>query len=383
MRVALVHSYYGEDQPSGENTAVDQQATLLRRSGHEVLVVARRTDDLRSRPGYAVRAGASTATGVGPSPVRALHAFGPDVVHVHNLFPNWGRRWLSTWTGPLVTTLHNFRSVCAAGTLTRDGRPCDDCPRGTSLSAVRHACYRGSRLASVPLAIATRRPAEDTALVRRSTRVIVLSEVARRTFSDLGVAPEKLRCLPNFVPRPEARDPRVPREGWVYLGRLSAEKGLDQVLPHWPAAHALDVYGDGPLRDRVVQLAPPGVRVHGSVPTSAVSGILGRARGLVFPSVWLEGSPLVYAEALAHGVPVVAAAGSSVADDVERHGTGLVYHEPTQVAAALERVEQSWDACSASATARHREAFSPEVWLRGLLDVYADAIRSHRVATRG
>src|SRR4051812_31099182 len=76
--------------------------------------------------GRAAKLGAAfaVASGYGASPLSALSRFKPDVVHVHNLFPNWAWRWLNEWDGPLVATLHNFRPLCAAGTLFRDDHNC-------------------------------------------------------------------------------------------------------------------------------------------------------------------------------------------------------------------------------------------------------------------
>ena len=46
MRIAVVHSFYRSDSPSGENQVVAQQVELLREAGHDVLLVARSSDEL-------------------------------------------------------------------------------------------------------------------------------------------------------------------------------------------------------------------------------------------------------------------------------------------------------------------------------------------------
>ncbi len=139
MRIALVHSFYRSDAPSGENVVVMLQAEALRTAGHEVLLVSRHTDEeMRSRL-YDVRSAVRVATGVGPDPTAQLRRFRPDVVHVHNLFPNFGERLLASWEGPLVATLHNFRPVCANALLFREGQVCTKCPgvgRGRSAGPV-------------------------------------------------------------------------------------------------------------------------------------------------------------------------------------------------------------------------------------------------------
>ena len=51
---------------------------------------------------YPVRSGPSVASGRGAEPGAGAAWVPPDVVHVHNLFPNWGTRWLGEWSGPVV-----------------------------------------------------------------------------------------------------------------------------------------------------------------------------------------------------------------------------------------------------------------------------------------
>ena len=139
MKIALVHSFY-RSGPSGENAVVELQAAALSRAGHEVTVVSRSTDSLMARPLYSLEAAYRVITGRGANPLKELELLGPDVVHVHNLFPNFGDRWMFAARQPIVVTQHNFRSVCAAGILWRDGSPCELCPTVGTHHAVRNGC---------------------------------------------------------------------------------------------------------------------------------------------------------------------------------------------------------------------------------------------------
>ena len=44
LRIAVLHSFYGSGSPSGENQAVTDQLTALRRAGHSAHLGARHTD---------------------------------------------------------------------------------------------------------------------------------------------------------------------------------------------------------------------------------------------------------------------------------------------------------------------------------------------------
>lgn len=370
MKVALVHSYYSSRQPSGENVVVDAQAAALRDHGVDVRVMAARTDDLERRPGYKFRSALNVAVGRGLSPLKELEDFNPDVVHVHNLFPNWGTGWLADWRGPVVATVHNFRPVCAAGTLFRDGEVCTRCPDGTSLNAVRNACYRGSKIASLPLAVRNRNGVAGDRLLARADRVIVLSPRAEGLYSNFGLAADKTNVIPNFVSDVGFKPAEPPGIEWVYVGRLTAEKGIMNLLKHWPESATLRVYGDGPLRQEVEEACRPNIRYLGHIGHQEVPGILAESRGLVFPSEWAEGLPLVYAEALASGRPVVAKSGNSAADDIIFSGVGEVFDSWTGIANALESVSMNQDEIGARARLHFENSYSLHTWLEKTMDVY-------------
>lgn len=202
MKIAVVHSFYTAGKPSGENALVRDQVRALGAAGHTVELFAAHTDELARDPLYPLRAAARVASGRGNSPLARLREFAPDVVHVHNLFPNFGRSWVRHWVGPLVATLHNYRPMCAAATLYRAGAVCTSCPDGDPWASLRYGCYRGSRAATLPLAWAGRHgPARDP-LLARADRIVVNSGLSERTYRRAGVPAERLMLVPNFVDAP-------------------------------------------------------------------------------------------------------------------------------------------------------------------------------------
>lgn len=376
MKVALIHSYYSSRQPSGENVVVDAQAAALRAHGVDVRVVAAKTDDLEGRPGYKLRSAVNVSFGRGMSPLKELKEFNPDVVHVHNLFPNWGTDWLGEWKGPVVTTVHNFRPVCAAGTLFRDGEVCTRCPDGTSLNAVLNACYRGSKVASVPLAVRNRKGVAGDRLLARADRVILLSPRAEHLYSGFGLADDKTNVIPNFVSDVGFEPGVPPGIDWVYVGRLTAEKGILNLLKYWPESAKLRVYGDGPLRQEVEAASRANIRYLGHIRHQEVPSVLAESRGLVFPSEWAEGLPLIYAEALASGRPVVAKSGNSAADDITLSGVGEVFDSWTDIGNALERASMNQDELGVRARLHFEHSYSRLTWLEKTLEVYESVRRT-------
>lgn len=357
---------------------VDAQIAALRSAGHKVHLLARSTDEEAHRPLHAILTGFEVSSGTGPSPTDELASFAPDIVHVHNLFPNWGKSWVKKWPGPLVATLHNYRPMYAAGVLFRDGAPCNQCEAGGSWNAIKFRCYRGSAVQSIPLAIATRRGAARDVLLERADRLIVLSERARNTYEAAGVDRSALDLVPNFVDQPKGDFGPPDGNHWVYVGRLDEAKGIKDLMNVWPDSQLLHVYGDGPLRAEIEQISRSkrNIRFFGLVKRDQIPAIISAAQGLLVPSRLAEGAiPLTYIEALAAGRPVVSVAGNGAADDIAAHRTGAVAKTFDDIANALENVEIHWSECSARASARYRDQFTSETWLRATTAVYRSAIR--------
>ena len=145
MKVLVAHNSY--QHAGGEDAVFDNEARLLRQSGHEVREYL--DDNHRIAEFSSTRLGIETLWS--RSSYKKLSAvlaeFRPNVVHFHNTFPlispsvYYAARNHSV---PVVQTLHNYRLFCPAAAFFRDGKVCEDCldkaagkPCGTPVTANR------------------------------------------------------------------------------------------------------------------------------------------------------------------------------------------------------------------------------------------------------
>lgn len=92
----------------------------------------------------------------------------------------------------------------------------------------------------------------------------------------------------------------------LFLGKLAEHKGIPLLLDAWGAGvpgATLTVGGDGPLRDAVS--AADAVVAAGWLDEAGRARALAETDLLVMPSRWAENFPIVVAEALLAGVPVL------------------------------------------------------------------------------
>jgi glycosyltransferase involved in cell wall biosynthesis len=246
------------------------------------------------------------------------------IIHVHG----WAKA-LSPSIGPVVTsseaahvyTLHDYFLGCPNGGFY-DYRKNEICTRhALGLECLTTRCD-------------SRAESHKAWRVARQTVLKAVSGMPKQLREIIYLAPEQLSILGSYLPA-DARwhhlpNPTGPQPAqriaveknslFLFIGRLSPEKGA---LVAARAARLADVpiafCGDGRSREAVVQ-ANPDAKMLGWIAKDELGSWMTRARCLVFPSLWYEGYPLVVADALRAGVPVIVSkssiAASSISDGV-------------------------------------------------------------------
>lgn len=185
--------------------------------------------------------------------------------------------------------------------------------------------------------------AREWMLCRFADVVIVTSKTAARHV-ETSYRPRRLEIVPNFVELDRFDLPRVPRPGLLtMIGRLTAEKNVlatIDAISSLPDVR-LRLAGDGPFRARVVQRATrAGVDLEllGAVPHGAIPGLLADTDLFLIPSLF-EGHPKALLEAMAAGVPCVAAPSPGIADLMQDGVSGYVAagSDPASIRAAVSR----------------------------------------------
>lgn len=352
MVILFVHNYY--QQPGGEDAGVCQERDLLAAAGHRIIEYVRHSDEIvLNGPWGRVHLGSSAiwSQRTFHELSSLLHREKPDIAHCHNIVPfispsayyACGKAAV-----PVVQTLHNYRLLCPAGSLYRQGRICEECMEHTLLRSLRHRCYKDSMTATGTVALMV---ASHRWLGTWNAKVdcfIARTEFAKRKFVQGGLPADKILVKPCFVdPDPGSRNDFG--DTTLFVGRLSAEKGLRTLLEAWKLLEGripLRIIGDGPLRAEVKACETgndgPGITFLGQLQSAAVFKEMKRARFLVFPSEWYEGLPLVIVEAFACGVPVLASRIGSMIELVEHGRCGLLFTpgDPKDLAASA---KWAWD----------------------------------------
>jgi glycosyltransferase involved in cell wall biosynthesis len=377
--IVLVHNRYRV--PGGEEQAVRDLAWLIRTElGEEALVLERDSAALGAGPA----ALALLAGGVRPAAVaRAVTETGARAVHLHNAWPTFGWRALAAARAAGARTvlhLHNYRLVCAVGTCFTRGADCTRCHGRDTTPGVRLNCRGGSRAESAVYAGAL--AAWQQRLCDAADAFLVPSPFALGRLEALG-APlgGRARVLPSVQRTFAAASGAAAGTYALYAGRLTEEKGVaDAIAACRALGRPLVVAGDGPLAGALRELAAGAdVTFTGRVDAARLAELRAGAAVALVPSRYEEILPLAALEAMAAGLPVVAARAGGLADVVPAAGL----HAPGDADGLAARAAALWGdaAAGAAALAAARSLCAPAVVAAGLRAAYDG--RPHARATPG
>lgn len=388
MRILMLHNHYR--LPGGEDTVFDSEAQLLEAHGHEVIRYTRHNDEVEGMRTLTLARDLLWSRRTYQDLSAIIREKRPDIVHAHNIFPLISPSAYSSARDagiPVVQTLHNFRLVCANGHLFRNGRFCKDCVGSPGMwPALVHKCYRGSIAATAGVVgmvqyhriVGTWRDLVDV--------YIAMSDLARDTLIHGGLPRGRIVVKPNFVDDWEEAPYAESRDCFLYVGRLTEEKGVNSLLEAWddyPGLPPIVIVGDGPLRGEVEKAVGRGAQVswRGTLSRKEVRSLLHRSAVLIFPSLTYEGCPMVIIEALAAGVPVICSAGGAAAVMIKAGHTGL-HFRPGDGMALREQVlwacrnPMAIRSMGRNARTAYEEQFTPELNYRLLLNAYGVAAKS-------
>jgi glycosyltransferase involved in cell wall biosynthesis len=378
MRVLIVHNAY--QQKGGEDAVVASEMALLESHGVEVAMYSRHNNEIEGMSRLALVRQTLWSSRTEADIAKWVADFRPDVIHAHNTFPLISPSLYVAADKacvPVVQTLHNFRLFCPQAMLLRDGKVCEDCLGKSPWRGVVRGCYRGSRAQTAVIgsmqvvhrALGTYR--------KNVTRYIALNEFCRDKFVEGGLPPERVVVKPNFVDIPAGAEKL--RQGGLFVGRLSAEKGINvlmRAMDQVPSCE-LNVIGSGPEESLLGSRA----NVHGLgfLPREQISGHMQQAAYLLMPSIWYENFPLTLVEAFASGLPVIASSMGAMAVLIKDGKTGLLF-EPGSAEDLAKKIK--WAEANPEAMremgkhARHEyeSKYTSERNFDQLMAIYAEAI---------
>lgn len=339
MKILIIHNKYKIE--GGEDIAVEMDIKLLNKHNHTVLEYFRDNRNIKSIiDKIKVFARIVYSVDEREKIKHILEKEKPDIVHVHNIFPLVTPSVYDACYEkkvPVVQTLHNYRIVCVNGLFLRNGKVCEECLKGSLLSAVKYRCYKNSVLGSVATARMVSHHKMKQTWNKKVDGFIALTDFSKKKFVEYGLQDNKIYTKSNYIPddanafaRKEIEDTEMDEVYAIYVGRLSEEKGISVLLDAWKKIQGwkLKIVGDGPLKEYVVKNSKNNdlVEYLGKKSNIEVHKLLLKAKVFILPSICYEGFPIVVLESFSKGVPIISSNLGSLASIIEHKKNGLLFN---------------------------------------------------------
>lgn len=384
-RILQVHNFY--QIPGGEDVVVRNEKRLLEEHGHKVYTYYRSNAELKE----------GGRLGKLCVPFTAIYSFKTvrevkklikeyqiDIVHVHNTLtmvsPSVFYAAFRCHV-PIVQTLHNFRMLCPAGSFFRDNVICEECVQGGLKCAVKHKCYRNSKLQSFVSAAVLK--VHRVLGTYRKVNFICLTEFNRNKLLALGdiVDAKKIFIKPNFTFAEGIEPSNVPEQEEYYLfaGRVEALKGVDIAIKAFEQIPDRKLYiaGTGPMMDEMQAYVNEhniqNVKFLGYLQKEDMTEKFYHAKAVIMTSQCYEAFAMTIAEAYSYGVPVIAGRVGNMEGMVQEGVTGVkfTYNSSSDLAEKVKEFEKL-DRVTLKENARefYQERLRPEDNYQKLMEIY-------------
>ncbi len=326
--------------------------------------------------------------------IRAMIAeFKPDVAHVRNIYHHLSPSilWeLRAQKVPVLYHLNDFKVLCPSYNLVLRGEACEACKGGEFWHALQEKCYPGlgARMTLVAEAyvhkwLGTYRKCVDCFLAP--------SQFVRDKFVEHGWDRSKFEVLPHFQPVDAAARRSPEKAPFLYFGRLSIEKGVDDLLRAMQRLPKLQlmIAGDGPERGRLQHLAAElglkNVQFAGQLAGAELDRAIAASCFTVLPSHAYETLGKTILESHARARAVVATDLGSRRELIEHGKTGVLYRagDIEELASAIRLLASKPDLAEQMGRAgweRVKWSYTPEAHYEILVDLYERLIDQRKAS---
>jgi glycosyltransferase involved in cell wall biosynthesis len=312
-----------------------------------------------------------------------IEEFRPDVAHVRNIYHHLSPSilWeLKAQKVPVVYHLNDFKVLCASYNLVLRGEACEACKGGQFWHALKEKCYPGwgARMTLVAEAYLHKWAGTYEKCV---DCFLAPSQFVRDKFVEHGWDPARFEVLPHFQAVKEAAERSAENAPLLYFGRLSAEKGVEDLLfamQRLPNLR-LTIAGDGPERSRLERLTGElglgNVEFAGHLRGAELERAIASSRFTVLPSHAYETLGKTILESYAEARAVVATDLGSRRELVQAGKTGLLYRtgDVEQLASAIRFLSSRPEMAEQMGRAGReqvRHKYTPEAHYEALVALY-------------
>lgn len=307
----------------------------------------------------------------------------PQIAHAHNIYHHISPSIFPVLRKagiPVVMTVHDLKLACPAYTMRVDGAICERCRGGRIHNVLLNRCIKGSAMLSGLVMVETAVHRLLGVYESNVSRFVVPSRFVIDKLVEWGWSRDRFVHIPNFIQTERFMVGKAPGSGFLYFGRLSAEKGVDTLIRAGAlSGQPVIIVGEGAERENLERLAAQldaDVRFLGYLTGAPLHDAIRAARAVVLPSTWYENAPMSVLESLALGRPVIGSAIGGIAELIgDENGATVPPGDAEALAAVLDEFATFSDEriakMGADGRAMVEQSFNAALYRDRMLDLYS------------
>jgi len=255
----------------------------------------------------------------------------PDVVHLVNIHHQLTPaiiRVPNSFNIPVVWRMCDYTLFCPDHLFLRNGKVCNKCADGAFYNAIKYKCKKNSFGASLIAALeCSLYPPRK--LAKMVDKFICPSMFMANVLSQYGIPEERIEHIATFFNSADCKS--YGDEYFLYVGRLSHEKGVDVLIDAFAQLKGgrLIIVGDGPQKDdlktKVKNRGIDNIDFAGYKSRREVDKLMGGALAVIVPSTCWENFPNSALEAMMASKPVIGSSTGGIPEIIDHEKTGYLF----------------------------------------------------------
>lgn len=317
----------------------------------------------------------------------------PDIAHIHMFQHQLSLSILYEIKKngiPIVYTTHDLKCMCPNYKMLCKGKICESCKDSKYYNCFLNRCVKDSRskslLSTVEMYIHHFLKIYDLVDV-----FVAPSKFFRDKLVEYGFSSDKILYIPNFLDAGKYQPSYSHKNYFIYLGRLSEEKGILTLVEAMKAVDTtseLRIIGTGPVERDVAELIERSnlqnkVRLLGFKSGTELAELIKNAMFGVIPSECYENAPYAALEMMAYGKPIIGANVGGIPELIDNEKTGMIFRmgDPQDLAIKINKLATSSELLQnygKNARNKLEETFNSTIHYQEIYHTYQTAVDRQR-----
>ncbi|MGV1060041.1 glycosyltransferase family 4 protein [Clostridium perfringens] len=264
---------------------------------------------------------------------KLLEDTNPDIVHLHlfqhQISPSIIKA-IKEKHIPIVYTVHDLKPVCLNYKMLNSKGICEECKGGKYLKCLKNKCVKESYIFSF-INVLEGYLHNFLKSYKNIDMFITPSDFYRNKLLENGFLKDRVINIDNFIDTSKFKPNYSNENYFVYVGRLSNEKGVKTLIEAMKDVKesTLKIVGSGPIEEELKSFSKlykiKNIEFLGFKSQREVRDIVAKSKFMIIPSEWYENGPMSVLEAMAMGKAIIGANIGGIPEMVNHNINGYLF----------------------------------------------------------